>query len=39
VVDSCGGPWSGCIHWLVLLGGIVDVVFGLRTRWTLNVGD
>jgi hypothetical protein len=37
-VDSYGDPSSGCKRWLILLGGIVRVVFELRTRWVLNVG-
>jgi hypothetical protein len=36
--DSYGDPSSGCKCWLILLGGIVRVVFELRTRWVLNVG-
>jgi hypothetical protein len=31
-------PSSGWRRWLIRLGGIVWVVFGLRTRWTPNVG-
>jgi hypothetical protein len=37
-VGSCGGASSKCMRWLNLLGGIIDVVFMLRTRWALNVG-
>jgi hypothetical protein len=48
-VDDCwNGSWlrseawgknsSRCRHWLTLLGGIVRVVFGLRTRLVSNVG-
>jgi hypothetical protein len=37
-VGSCSGASSGCKRWLILLGGIVRVVFKLRTWWTPNVG-
>jgi hypothetical protein len=30
-------PSSGCRRWLTLLGGIVRIVFELRTRWVPNV--
>jgi hypothetical protein len=36
LVDSCGGPSSGCKCWLILLGDIVRVVFEFRARWTPN---
>jgi hypothetical protein len=38
LVDSCGGPSSGCKRWLILFGGIVRVVFELRPQWAPNVG-
>jgi hypothetical protein len=38
LVDSCGGPSSGCKRWLILLVVIVRVVFELRTQWVPNVG-
>jgi hypothetical protein len=38
LVDSYGGPSSGCKHWLILLGGIIRVVFELTTQWASNVG-
>jgi hypothetical protein len=38
LVGSCGGASSECNLWLNLLGGIVRVVFKLRTRWAQNVG-
>jgi hypothetical protein len=37
-VGSCGGALSECKRWLNLLGGIVRVVFELRTQWMSNVG-
>jgi hypothetical protein len=37
-VDYCGGPSLVYRRWLGLLGGIVRVVFKLRTRWVPNVG-
>jgi hypothetical protein len=36
-VGSCGGASSECKRWLNLLGGIVRVIFELRTRWAPNV--
>jgi hypothetical protein len=30
-------PSFGWRHWLVLLGGIVRIVFRLRTQWVPNV--
>jgi hypothetical protein len=38
LVDSYGGPSSGCKRWLILLGGIIRVIFQLRTQWASNVG-
>jgi hypothetical protein len=38
LMDSCGGPSSGCKRWLILLGGIVRVIFEPRIRWAPNVG-
>jgi hypothetical protein len=38
LVDSLGGPSSGCKRWLNLLSGITRVVFELRTQWAPNVG-
>jgi hypothetical protein len=29
LMDSLGGPLSGCKHWLILLSGIARVVFEL----------
>jgi hypothetical protein len=37
-LEFWGKPSSGCRRWLTLLGGIIRVVFGLRTRWWPNVG-
>jgi hypothetical protein len=37
-VGSYGGALSKCKPWLNLLGGIVRVVFELRTQWVPNVG-
>jgi hypothetical protein len=38
LVDSLGGPSSGCKCWIILLGDIAMDVFELRTRWASNVG-
>jgi hypothetical protein len=38
LVDSLGGPSSGCKCWLILFGGIDRVVFELETQWAPNVG-
>jgi hypothetical protein len=37
-VVGWGVPSAGCRHWLLLLGGMFRVVFGLGTRWMPNVG-
>jgi hypothetical protein len=37
LVDSCGSPSSRSRRWLILLGGIISVVFELRTQWVPNV--
>jgi hypothetical protein len=38
LVDSLGGPSSGCKRWLILLGGIARAIFELGTWWMPNVG-
>jgi hypothetical protein len=37
-MEAWGRPSSGLSRWLNHLGGIVRVIFGLKTRWTPNVG-